>query len=95
MCLGAIALLRAIEEQDGVRVGILDDGRAVGLSFVPNAQVGDHLLIHLGVPVEVLDAETARAALQLRAEGRRLADRTTIVARQGGSSLRQEEGEES
>lgn len=67
MCLGSIARLVAITDDRGVRVGRLDDGCEVPLSFVPDADVGAQLLLHLGVPVEVLDPETARDAVALRA----------------------------
>jgi hydrogenase expression/formation protein HypC len=66
MCLGTIALLSKAWEDDGRRLGRLDDGCVVPLSFVPNARPGDHLLVHLGIPVEVLDPDTALEALALR-----------------------------
>jgi hydrogenase maturation factor len=66
MCLGAIAVLADAWDEQGTRVGRLDDGCTVPLSFVPEARPGDHLLVHLGIPVEVLGAEAARDALALR-----------------------------
>ncbi|MDE3134829.1 MAG: hydrogenase maturation protein HypC [Acidobacteriota bacterium] len=68
MCVGSIALLVEVQEQDGVRTGRLEDGCVVPLTFVPDARAGAQLLLHLGVPVEVLDPEAAREALCLRAE---------------------------
>jgi hypothetical protein len=70
MCIGSIALLRETWDEDGVRVGRLDDGCVVTLSFVPEARDGMHLLLHLGIPVEVLDPAAAREALALRDGGR-------------------------
>jgi hydrogenase maturation factor len=55
MCLGTVALLLEIEDQSGVRTGELDNGVIVPLSFVPDARAGDHLLLHLGIPVEVVE----------------------------------------
>ena len=69
MCVGSIARLIEIREQDGVRSGTLADGCVVPLAFVPGARVGSDLLLHLGVPVEVLEPEAAREALALRASG--------------------------
>ena len=66
MCLGVIAELVDAWEEDGVRVGRLADGSVVTLGFVPEAEVGAQLLVHLGIPVEVLDAATAAEALSLR-----------------------------
>lgn len=66
MCLGSIAVLVEAWDDEGARLGRLDDGRVVPLAFVPDASAGAHLLIHLGIPVEVLDPEAARDALALR-----------------------------
>lgn len=68
MCVGSIALLVGISDDHGVRTGRLDDGCQVPLGFVPGARLGDRLLLHLGVPVEVLDPDQARDALCLRAQ---------------------------
>lgn len=67
MCVGSIARLIESWDADGVRVGRLEDGCVVSLSFVPHASPGAELLLHLGVPVEILDPETARDARELRA----------------------------
>lgn len=67
MCLGRVAVLDEAWDEDGVRLGRLDDGCVVPLSFVPEAQPGCHVLVHLGLPVELLDPEAARDALSLRA----------------------------
>lgn len=68
MCVGTIARLVAVNEEAGVRTGELDNGMVVPLAFVPDACVGRHLLLHLGIPVGVLEPEAAREALCLRAE---------------------------
>ena len=69
MCVGSIAVLAEAWDEGAARVGRLDDGCVVPLSFVPAAEPGAHLLLHLGIPVEVLDPDTAREALELREEG--------------------------
>ena len=66
MCLGAIAKLVEAWDEDGARVGRLDDGCVVSLSFLPDARPGEYVLVHVGIPVEVLDADDAREALALR-----------------------------
>jgi hydrogenase maturation factor len=65
MCIGSIALLVEAWEEGATRMGRLDDGCVVPLSFVPVASPGAHLLLHLGIPVEVLDPDAAREALAL------------------------------
>ena len=69
MCLGSIALLETSWDEDGVRLGRLDDGCVVPLTYVPDAEPGAYLLLHLGIPVEILSVDTAREALELRMEG--------------------------
>ena len=66
MCLGGITTLVEVWEEGGARVGRLADGSVVSLAFVPEAGAGASLLVHLGVPVEVLDAQVAAEALALR-----------------------------
>ena len=68
MCLGDIARLTQAWERDGVRLGRLHDGSVVTLSFLPDATPGAYVLVHLGIPVEVLDTATAEEALALRGE---------------------------
>jgi hydrogenase expression/formation protein HypC len=70
MCLGAIHVLEDVWEDAGARVGRLDDDGVVTLAYVPDAQPGAYVLVHLGIPVEILRAEDAEAALGLRAAGR-------------------------
>ena len=71
MCLGSIAVLAEAWDDDGVRVGRLDDGCIVSLSFVPDARPGAHLLLHLGIPVEVLARRRPRGARTPRSDGAR------------------------
>jgi hydrogenase expression/formation protein HypC len=66
MCLGTIALLVETWEDGGARLGRLEGGAVVSLAFVPEARAGAYLLVHLGIPVEVLDADDAAVALALR-----------------------------
>jgi len=66
MCLGSVALLVEAWQDGAVRLGRLDDGCVVPLSFVPDADPGARLLLHLGIPVEVLGPEAAEEALALR-----------------------------
>lgn len=67
MCLGGIALLADAWEEGGARVGRLEDGDVVSLAFVPDACAGAYVLVHLGIPVEVLAPDDAEVALALRA----------------------------
>jgi hypothetical protein len=57
MCVGSIATLVDAWDADGARVGRLDGGPVVSLAFVPDARPGNQLLLHLGIPVEVIDSD--------------------------------------
>src|SRR5438105_138054 len=54
MCRAEIAQLVEAWDQGELRLGRLDDGSIVPLSFVPDAPHGSYLLVHLGLPVELL-----------------------------------------
>ena len=54
MCVGTSALLAEAWEEEGTRVGRLGDGHVVSLAFLPEARAGDIVLLHLGIPVDVL-----------------------------------------
>ena len=66
MCLGSIEVLTETWDEDGARVGRLESGRTVPLGFLPSAQPGAYVLLHLGIPVEVLETDIAHEALALR-----------------------------
>jgi hydrogenase maturation factor len=58
MCIGSSATLVEVWEEAGSRAGRLGDGRIVSLGFLPEAEAGDAVLVHLGIPVEVLAPES-------------------------------------
>ncbi|HEU5065316.1 MAG TPA: HypC/HybG/HupF family hydrogenase formation chaperone [Gaiellaceae bacterium] len=68
MCLGSIDVLEEFWADGEARTGRLGCGKVVSLAFVPEAREGDYMLVHLGIPVEVLDPQAAKDALALRAE---------------------------
>ncbi|HUZ14958.1 MAG TPA: hypothetical protein VMU72_02120 [Gaiellaceae bacterium] len=58
MCIGSIAYLAEVWDEGGARAARLSDGRVVSLGFLPEAHAGDAVLLHLGIPVEVLELPT-------------------------------------
>jgi len=48
----------AVAEVDGVR-------RRARLDLLPEAQVGDYILVHAGLAIATVDAEAARETLEL------------------------------
>lgn len=71
MCLGLIATIAEIWDEGGVPMALVDDGRErnpVCLLYVPDAGVGDSVVVHLGFAVQVLDPGQASEAQRLRRE---------------------------
>jgi hydrogenase maturation factor len=60
MCVGSPAVLVEVWSDAGARVGRLGDGHVVSLAFLPEAEAGDVVLVHLGIPVEVLVPEATQ-----------------------------------
>ncbi len=63
MCLGIPGKVAAIADQDGLRTGKIDFNGIVKdacLAYVPEAVVGDYVIIHAGFAISVLDEEQAR-----------------------------------
>ncbi len=68
MCLGVPGKIIEIYEQDGVRTGRVDFGGIVKeacLEYVPEAQVGDYTIIHVGFAITQLDEVSAQETLAL------------------------------
>ncbi len=72
MCLGIPGEILSIEEKaQGLRRGRVSFGgvvREVSLDLVPEAQVGDYVVVHVGVAISVIDAEEARSVFALLQE---------------------------
>ena len=64
MCLAVPGLILKIEESEGERVARVRFGgivRETRLDFVPEAQVGDYVLVHVGFALSRLDREEAES----------------------------------
>ncbi|HEX2291809.1 MAG TPA: HypC/HybG/HupF family hydrogenase formation chaperone [Gaiellaceae bacterium] len=66
MCLGRIERLAEIWEDGGTRVARSECGRVLSLAFVPDAEVGAHVVAQSGIAVRVLDPASAEDAAELR-----------------------------
>lgn len=58
MCIGSSTVLLEVWEEEGSRIGRVTDGHVVSLAFLPEAEAGDVVLVHLGIPVEVIAPES-------------------------------------
>lgn len=77
MCLGIPAKILEIYEANGLKMGKVDFGgvtREACLAYVPEAQVGDYALIHVGFALNLISEEEAQETLALLAEMAALQD---------------------
>jgi hydrogenase expression/formation protein HypC len=68
MCLGVPGRIIEIYEADGLNMGKVDFGgvtREACLAYVPEAQVGDYTIIHVGFALNLISEEDALETLDL------------------------------
>jgi hydrogenase expression/formation protein HypC len=68
MCLGVPGKIVEIYETDGLKMGKVDFGGALReacLAYVPEAEVGQYAIIHVGFAISLLDEEEAQETLEL------------------------------
>jgi hydrogenase expression/formation protein HypC len=68
MCLAIPGLILEATEIDGLRVGRVQFGgvtRDAYLDYVPEAQPGDYVIVHVGFAISKVDAEEARRTYEL------------------------------
>ena len=66
MCLGIPGQIREIRDADPLRQGVVDFGgvsREVCLACVPEAVVGDYVIVHVGFAISRIDEEEAKSTL--------------------------------
>lgn len=71
MCLGVPGKLTEIYESGGLRMAKVDFGgvsREACLEYVPEAQVGDYVVVHVGFAISLLSEEEADATLAVLKE---------------------------
>ena len=71
MCLGIPGKIVEVFDQDGIRMGKVDfDGivKDVSLSFVPDAEVGDYTIVHVGFGITKVDEASAHETRALMNE---------------------------
>ena len=71
MCLGVPGKVIEIYERDGMKMGKVDFGgvmRETCLAYVPEIEIGDYTLIHVGFAISQLSEEEAQETLALLRE---------------------------
>jgi hydrogenase expression/formation protein HypC len=68
MCLGVPGQIQEIYESAGARMGKVNFGgivKEVCLEYVPEAQIGDYTIVHVGFAITRLDEQSALETLQM------------------------------
>ena len=91
MCLAIPGKVEEITENGGLRMGRVNFGgvvKRVCLDYVPDVQVGDYAIVHVGFAISKIDEETAEQTLaEFRAMGvldEELAEGDEAMARAAG-----------
>ena len=67
MCLAVPGKILSVDGSDTMRTGVVSFGGAkkeASLAFVPEANVGDYVLVHAGFAISVVDAAEAAQTLE-------------------------------
>jgi hydrogenase expression/formation protein HypC len=67
MCLGVPGKVVAIYEDSGIRMGKVDFGgikKEICLAYVPEVEVGDYTVVHVGFAITKLDERSALETLE-------------------------------
>jgi hydrogenase expression/formation protein HypC len=71
MCLAIPGKIMEARDQDGLRLGRVQFGgivRSVRLDFVPEAEVGDYVMVHVGFAISQVDEDEAERTYELLRE---------------------------
>jgi hydrogenase expression/formation protein HypC len=71
MCLAVPGRILEVEERDGSRIARVQFGgitRSAYLNFVPEAAVGDYVMVHVGFAISRVNAEEAARTYELLEE---------------------------
>jgi hydrogenase expression/formation protein HypC len=66
MCLGVPGQIVSIDDLEGLHMGTVDFGgvaRRICLAYVPEARLGDYVIVHAGFAISRVDAAEAAATL--------------------------------
>ena len=77
MCLAIPGKVMEIYEENGLKMGIIDYSGTVNrtcLEYVPEATIGQYVIVHAGFAISVLDEEEAQSSLEAWEQASRLTD---------------------
>ncbi|MBU0588241.1 MAG: HypC/HybG/HupF family hydrogenase formation chaperone [Gammaproteobacteria bacterium] len=68
MCLALPALIVELQNSDNAVVELGGVRKTISIALVPEARIGDYVIVHVGHAIGLLDVEEAEATLALFAE---------------------------
>jgi hydrogenase expression/formation protein HypC len=68
MCLALPARVVALQDSDMAIVDLGGIRKRISIALVPEARLGDYVIVHVGYAIGLLDAAEAEATLKLFAE---------------------------
>jgi len=89
MCLGIPGCIDETYTENGLPMGRVDFGgikKAVCLAYVPEATVGNYVIVHVGFAITLLDEESAKETLALFEDMGLLAEELGVDTDGGASS---------
>ena len=89
MCLGIPGKIIEIYETNNVRMGKIDFGGVIKeacLDFLPDIQIGDYTIVHVGFGISQLDEEEALKTLDMLRDLDMLADEIPELGEMGTDS---------
>ncbi|HEY5843398.1 MAG TPA: HypC/HybG/HupF family hydrogenase formation chaperone [Aldersonia sp.] len=91
MCLAVPGKILSLDEQDGTLMSVVDFGglrKDVCLQYIPDAQIGEYVMVHVGFAIQRLDEESALRTLaefeHLGVLNEEFGDGFEIAAKQAG-----------
>jgi hydrogenase expression/formation protein HypC len=93
MCLAVPGRVVSVHEQDGQTMAQVDFGgvrKEVCLAYIPDAQVGEYVIVHVGFAIQRLDEQSAQDTLasfeKLGILEEEFGDGFSLAARQAGQT---------
>ena len=93
MCLAVPGKVLSLQERDGTLMSVVDFGgvhKDVCLQYIPDAAVGDYVVVHVGFAIQRLDEESALRTLaefeHLGVLNEEFGDGFAIAAKQAGQA---------
>jgi len=86
MCLGVPGKVNEIYEADGLKMGKVDFGgvkREVCLEYVPEVEIGEYVIVHVGFAINQMSEEEAEETLDLL---RQIMDIGEEIGPEGGAA---------